>query len=104
MNITKHQNRIDLVKVFWITSVSLIAFSLLYMYFIGQTIFAAAERESIESNLIEVQTNISELELSLIDHRRAVTREYATELGFVEVDETVFVKRDPTTRLSLRNQ
>lgn len=104
MNLRKYQNNITLVKAFWIASASLVVFSGLYMYFISQTIFAAAERESVENAIVETQTHISELELALIDQKRMVTREYASDNGFVKVDDTVFVKRDPDTRLSFRNQ
>lgn len=99
-----HKHNIPLIKIFWMAFIALIVFSGLYMYFIGQTVFAAAEREATEERVVELQTHISELELALIEQRRMVTREYAYTQGFVEVDQTVFVKRDPTTRLSLRNQ
>lgn len=104
MGTIAYKYNITLTKLFWTISISLIVFSGLYMFFISQTVFQAAQRESIEESLVEIQTNISELELALIDKKRMVTREYAKSQGFVYIEDTTFVKRDPGTRLSLRNE
>lgn len=98
------QNNLFLFRIFWSLSIAIIVFSALYMYFVGQTIFAVAERENLEDTIVETETEISELELALIEKKRLITREFAVREGFVEVENTTFVKRDPDTRLSLRTE
>lgn len=95
---------INQIYMFW-TGVALIGvFSFMYIYFINITIFHTAERSNIEESITDIKSQISQLELELIDGTRELTINYAYTLGFNDIDEPTFVKRDHNTRLSLNEQ
>ena len=100
---TKQQIYAFHILAFW-ALVSLIILTIfLYIYFVNQAIFHVAERSQIEEQIAETKSTISENELALINKSRALTREYAMNRGFTQVNDVVFVERDPSTRVSFRN-
>ena len=88
---------INNVHIFW-TLVAFIATAIfLYGYFVNVTILHTAERQEIEDTIVDLKTDISQLELALIEQNRNLTKEYAYNIGFDSVNELVFVERGNTS-------
>jgi hypothetical protein len=92
---------INQIHAFWICVVLIAATIFLYGYLVNVTILHTATRQSVEDKIIEVKTDISQLELALIETNRSLTEEYAREIGFSSVNELVFVERSSVRSLSL---
>ncbi len=65
----------------------------LYMFFLGRTIFDLVDRKNAEDEIKLVMSNISELELEVLDYNNKVTLESAYNLGFVPNNDPKFVSR-----------
>lgn len=86
---------------FW-TLISLIVVAIVaYAYLVNAAIFHTAQRQQIEDTIVDTKSIVSQLELTLIEANRNVTRSYAHALGFVDTSDLVFVERDSTVSLSL---
>lgn len=92
------------IYMFWGGIALVVIFSFMYIYFVNVTIFHTAERSNIEETITDLKSQISQLELELIDGTRELTLSYAYTLGFNDIKEPTFVKRDHNTRLSLNEQ
>jgi hypothetical protein len=80
--------------VFW-TLVSLIAFFVFfYAYFINATVLNTVSLQNIEEEIVDTRSEISQLEFALIEENKNFTKEYAANLGLVEVSDTVFIARN----------
>lgn len=95
---------INQVYILWFLVAGIVALIALYIYFVNVTIFHTAERQELDESITEIKTSISQLELELIDGTREITKDYAYNLGFQEVEEVSYVSRDPSTKLSLLDE
>lgn len=68
-----------------------------YGIFLKQTVASVVERRSLEGQRSELAAQVSVLEAEYIQEGNAITREKATELGFVPVTASRFVSRAPKT-------
>lgn len=93
--------QINHIFTFW-SLISLIVVSVfLYGYFVNVTILHTAKRQEVEDSIIDKKTVVSQLELSLIESSRNLTKEYAYDLGFSPVGSLTFIERDIVASLSL---
>jgi len=91
---TKKINIISLnKKIFWSLGVFLLFFLIFYVYLINQTILNIVARENIESDIVVLNSEISEMEFEYISQKNAVTLGYAYSLGFEDADNIKFASR-----------
>ncbi len=86
--------------MFYMLTALVAASFILYLVFIGQTVFLLVNGKNIELEKRAISTEISELELQTLSLNDTISIEKAYELGFVDAPSTQFV----TTRsfVSLR--
>lgn len=58
-------------------------------------IFNTANRNVAEESILEVKSEISELEFVFLEKTRNLTKEFAYSIGFQDVNEVVFVQNNP---------
>ena len=75
-----------------------------YVYFVNSTILAIAATHDAQDSIVEVQSKMTGLELSYLEKQSSLSDEYAYALGFVDGEETLYVKRDTITTASLYGQ
>jgi hypothetical protein len=85
-------------KLFWMFSSTLFASLLLYGYFLNQAIVHVVERETILEESSMLASRIGELEFQYIALENAISLAHARMLGFVDVDDPVFVTRTPDAK------
>ena len=66
-----------------------------YIYFINQTVFNTASRQSFERELNLLSTKLGELEFEYISMKNDIDLEMADSLGFSYASQTKFVSRKP---------
>jgi cell division protein FtsL len=80
--------------VFWTLITLIIFFVFFYAYFINATVLNTAKLSKIEEKIVDTRSEISQLEFNLIEENKSFTKQYAVNLGLVEVENTVFVSRN----------
>ncbi len=93
-------NQVLLVKILLLL-ISLLVVA--YLYFINSISFTTASYEKTRLKISYAQSEIAELESSLIQFRRNLDMESGLEIGLVSanVSETIFVNRTTPTRLTI---
>lgn len=92
-------------KTFWVLFITLIILSGSYGYLVNKTILNIVDRESIEENIITLNSKISESEFEYIALKNQVNIDYAYSLGFDDAKNMKFASRKlPSQSLSLRNE
>jgi cell division protein FtsL len=89
------------VQIFYLLSAVLLASILLYIYFINIAIFNTSKIQKVSEEITNTRSQISQLELELIDINRKITTNTASKLGLVPARERVFVERNVRTSLTL---
>lgn len=79
------------MRVFYVLSALVLASFVLYLVFIGQTVFLLVNGKNIELEKRTIATEISELELQTLSLNDTISIEKAYELGFVNAPSTQFV-------------
>ncbi len=97
-NLQTNINNLNVNKrVLFFGLVFLVALSFsFYMFFLGRTIFDLVDRKNAEDEIRLVMSNISDLELQVLDYNSKVTLETAYGLGFVPNKDPKFVSRKKT--------
>lgn len=80
--------------IFWSLVVLIGFFVLMYGYFINATVMNTVALQNNEEAIVDTRSEISQLEFALIEENKNFTREYAYNIGLVEVSDTVFVARN----------
>jgi hypothetical protein len=75
----------------------LVVFCASYGFLLKQTVAAVVERRSLETRRAELAAQVSVFEARYIQEGNAITRQKASELGFVPVTATRFVSRSLKT-------
>jgi|GEM_PF-1380212 heme/copper-type cytochrome/quinol oxidase subunit 2 len=86
--------------IFWALSSMIVVSIFLYGMFVYSAIIHTAQRSQVAEANAELQSEISELEFTLIDSDKIFTTSYAYESGFSDVVDMKFVERTTETRLS----
>jgi hypothetical protein len=95
--------KLNSVYFFWGLMFLITVSIFLYGYFVNTTILYATQKQELEGKIIEKRTEISQLELNIIESNRNLTEEYANELGLYSIEnkDLVFVKKSSGAKLSL---
>lgn len=72
---------------------AVILFALLYGYFVNQTILNVVARENVETELIELSSEVSSLEVEYIKLKNKIDLKFAYSLGYRDVSSVKFVSR-----------
>lgn len=79
-------------RSFYFLAIGLMSFFVLYLFFIGQTVFRLVAEKDMESRARLVSTEISELELETLSLNDTISIEKAYELGFVSPKTTRYAE------------
>lgn len=74
-----------------------------YVYFLNLTIQNGVFIQKHQGTLSSINKNISELETQYFSLSQQVTLDKAKELGFAETDKALYVTRNESQKLSLKN-
>lgn len=80
--------------IFWMLITLIGFFILFYAYFINMTVLNTAKLQTVKEDIVDTRSSISQLEFKLIEGNKNLTKEYASNIGFVDVADTVFVARN----------
>ena len=83
------------ILFFWGIVALIGIFTIAYVYFVNIMIFNTADRKVAEESILEVKSEISELEFAYLDKTRSLTKEFAYSIGFKDVEGVVFVQNIP---------
>lgn len=83
------------ILLFWGIVALIGIFIIAYVYFVNIMIFNTANRNVAEESILEVKSEISELEFVFLEKTRNLTKEFAYSIGFQDVNEVVFVQNNP---------
>ncbi len=72
-------------------------FVLFYAFFINATVLKTVGLQDVEENIVDTRSEISQLEFKLIDENKNFTKEYAYNIGLVEISNPVFVAKNSAT-------
>ncbi len=67
---------------------------IVYIYLISSITFNVVARKSLENNLIALNNQVNELDLSYLDKINKIDKEYAQSKGFVDSHQNIFVSRN----------
>lgn len=70
-----------------------LTFFSMYIYFVGKSIINVVVREETEIRIAEVNSGLSELELSYLDKKNDINLQFAREKGFHAISKKDFVSR-----------
>lgn len=87
-------------RMFYVLAGLAAASFVLYLFFIGQTVFKLVAEKNITVQNRALSTEISQLELETLSLNDTISIERAYELGFVDAKKTEYVAK--TGELSLR--
>ena len=90
--------------MFWILVALIVASVLFYAYLVNATVMNTASFQKNEELVVDTRSEISQLEFRLIEESKNFTRDYAYNIGLVEISEPVFVARNSNSGLSLNEQ
>lgn len=90
--------------LFYVSLVLLVCFAILYAFFVNETVTNIVERKEVQTQITELNSELSELEFAYIKHQNSITLDYAHKIGFIEVEPTQYVVKGETgPTLSLRS-
>lgn len=81
---------------------SIVLLSVFYIYFIGSITFNVLARKSVESNMREVGSRVSNLELSYLSLSNSIDKNFALSSGFVDATSPIFAARTDISRVAVR--
>jgi hypothetical protein len=76
--------------------------SFVYVYMIGSITFNVVARKSLENNMREVGSSVSNLELDYLAVSNGINKGFALSNGFVEAANPIFATRVIDLRLAVR--
>lgn len=80
----------------------LVILSVTYVYLIGSITFNVLARKTLETEVRNRGSRVSELELAYLNSTNKIDKSYATSLGFVEAKNNIFTTRAISSRVALR--
>ncbi|OGD67910.1 hypothetical protein A3I18_02210 [Candidatus Campbellbacteria bacterium RIFCSPLOWO2_02_FULL_35_11] len=91
--------------IFWSVVSLLVLFSIMYAFFVKQTVINIVERENFENEIAVLNSEVSGLEFKYIALKNEVDMDYAHSVGFVDVKNMKFASRKlPAQNLSLKTE
>jgi cell division protein FtsL len=92
---TLKEEKIMVVVAFW----TVIFLSLVYVYFMNQTVFNVAKRANLEQEIVVRNSNISDLEFKIIALKNNIDIKLAYSLGYKDMKDPRYVSKTPATAL-----
>ncbi len=90
-------------RLFYMVLAAFVVVSALYLYFLGNIVFAVLERKTIETKIAVLSQEVNDLEINYLAANNTINLARATELGFSEAKAAVFANRTDLARsVSLR--
>jgi hypothetical protein len=72
---------------------SILLFSV-YIYLIGSITFNVIARKSLENSVAALSSSVNQLDLTYMNNKNQINKDYALANGFVEVHQNIFASRD----------
>lgn len=98
-------NRIDTInhqkKIFCLLVFLLVIGLFLYGYFVRSVIVNIVARQNIESKLVTISSDVTNLETQYIKVKNSITVNLAQEFGFLPATSSRFVSRDNADNIGL---
>ena len=103
MNIKKLKINISQTRLIQILFLAIVFTIFSYIYMINMITFDIAQKGKIANEISVVNSEISDLELNLIQQKKSLTQEVAYEMGLTQEiqNETIYVVRGNNTRFTL---
>jgi hypothetical protein len=90
-------------RIVWTLVALLVTLTAMYGYFLSTSIVNVIVREEMQQKIANTNARISELELTYIEAKNAVTMDMAKEMGFTKVTQKHYVTRTSSgERFTLR--
>ena len=96
MNPIIHSLKIE-KKRLYIATAMLFALVATYMYLVSATIMHVVIRSEVDQSIVQLQSQISELESEYIRAQHRMSTDLASMSGFVAVEEKIFIDRGSDT-------
>ena len=81
--------------IVWALIIGIVALSGVYMYMVHKTVYNAVARESLQDDIVALNSKLSETEFQYINTVGSITMDTAKSMGFKPVtDKISFVTRD----------
>lgn len=87
-------------RLFWLLIGSSLLALLVYVYAINSTAHNIALRQNLERQISQSSANLDALEFAYLELKNDITIEMATNQGFKEVKNPLYVSRAPRASLS----
>ena len=88
------QNINTQIMLFRILIITSIILSILYIYLIGSITFNVIARKSLENTVIDLTSQVNQLDLTYLNNIKGINKEYAQSKGFVDVHQNIFASRN----------
>lgn len=92
------------IYMFWILISLIVCSVLFYAYFVNATVMNTASFQKNVDLVVDTRSEISQLEFKLIEEGKNFTRDYAYNIGLVEISKPVFIARNSNSGLSLNEE
>ncbi len=66
----------------------------IYFYLIGSITFNIVARRSLENNIANLSSEVSQMDLAYLSKVNQINKEYAISNGFVELKQNLFVSKE----------
>lgn len=85
--------------LFWSMATGIFILASMYVYFVGKTTVNTFARQTAQSEIVALNSDLSATEFEYISSKANVTMDLAQELGFKSADkQTLFVTRDSVSK------
>ena len=80
--------------LFRVMIISLVVLFTTYIYLIGSITFNIIARKSLENTIVNLTSEVNELEISYLNNLNTINKDYALSKGFVEIRQNIFASRN----------
>lgn len=89
--------------LFWTMATVIVVFASMYIYFVNRTVWNVVARQNIETEIVALNSNLSNNEFEYINTKGSISMALATSLGFKSAEkQTLFVTRETPKDVALR--
>jgi hypothetical protein len=80
--------------LFRILLISLVVLFTGYIYLIGSITFNVIARKTLETKVVNLSSNVNQLDLTYLNNINKIDKEYALSAGFIDTHQNLFVSRN----------
>ncbi|NCS99071.1 hypothetical protein GW764_02680 [Candidatus Parcubacteria bacterium] len=105
MKTRKLKIKLNQIRLVQMTFLAIIFCILSYIYMVNAITFGIAQKSKVVDQIAITNSEISDLELEIIETKESINRELALEYGLTQQieNETIFVLRGENTRLTFND-